>query len=126
MAILGQNFSNRLAVNVGQPEMAALILVCQPCVINAETMQNRRVEIVNIYRILCDVVAELICLTVSNTALETTARHPDAEAPRMVIATIIALGERSLRVNRAAELAAPDYQRVVEHASLPKVLDERG
>ena len=41
----------------------------------------------------------------------------------MVAAVVVGLG-RALRVWRAAELAAPDHQRVVEHAALLQIEDQ--
>ena len=42
----------------------------------------------------------------------------------MVVAAVVRGGELALRVDRAAELAAPDDQRVVEQAALLQVLDQ--
>ena len=53
-------------------------------------------------------------------ALDAAAGHPDRKALDVVVAAV-ALGHR-----RPAELAAPDHQRLVEHAALLQVLDERG
>ena len=50
--------------------------------------------------------------------------HPDTEAPRVMIASVVVLGERALGVDRASKLAAPHYQRVVQHATLFQVLNE--
>ena len=57
---LTRGSADDLAVNVRQPEVAALILECQPFVIDAEDVQQRGVEIVNMYRILRDAVAEVV------------------------------------------------------------------
>src|SRR5437762_3481071 len=43
----------------------------------------------------------------------------------MVIATVAFLGERALAVDRAAEFAAPNDQRIVQHAALFQILDQR-
>ena len=48
------------------------------------------------------------------------------EAAAVVVAAVVVLGQRALAVDRAAELAAPDDQRVVEQAALLEVLDQRG
>ena len=41
----------------------------------------------------------------------------------MIAAVAVGLG-RALRVRRAAEFAAPDHQRIVEHAALLQVEDQ--
>ena len=48
------------------------------------------------------------------------------EAARMMVAAVILRREIALAVDGAAEFAAPDDQRVVEHAALLQVLDQRG
>ncbi len=44
----------------------------------------------------------------------------------MVIAAVVGRSELALAVVRTAELAAPENQRVFEHAPLPQVLDQPG
>ena len=43
-----------------RPEMPALEFVCQPRVIDAQAVQNRRLQIVHVDRILGDVVAVIV------------------------------------------------------------------
>ena len=43
----------------------------------------------------------------------------------MMIAAVVGLRQFSLAVDRAAELAAPNDERVVEHAALLEIHDER-
>ena len=43
------------------------------------------------------------------------------EAARMMIAAVVLARQLALAVDRPAELAAPDDQRVVEHAALLQV-----
>ena len=44
----------------------------------------------------------------------------------MMIATVIILGQSALAVHRTAEFTAPNDQRVVKHAALLQILNERG
>ena len=44
----------------------------------------------------------------------------------MMVAAVVVRGQLALAVDRAAELAAPDDERVVEQAALLQVLDQRG
>ena len=97
-------------------------------------MQDRCVEIVNVHRSWCpmifvrsrdhwaavgmnDVVAEIISLTVGDARLDTAAGHPNREAPRMMITTIVFTRQITLAVNGAAKFTAPDHKRVIEHAT---------
>jgi len=105
---LFQKLLHHVAVDIGQPEMPSLELECQFRVIDTETPQDGRVEIVDIHRVPDHVVAVVVCLTVGQTPANTSARHPDTEAPRMMIAAIVILRQRSLRIHRAPEFSAPN------------------
>ena len=73
-----------------------------------------------------DVVAEVVGRAVDQTRLDAAAGHPHREAARMVIAAVVGRGQLALRIAGAAELAAPDHQRVVEQAALLQIGDQRG
>ena len=73
-----------------------------------------------------DVVAEVVGLAVGDARLDAAAGQPDGEAARMMVAAVVVGGQRALAVDGAAELAAPDDQRVVEQAALLQVRDQRG
>src|SRR5207245_4517513 len=89
--------------------------------IDAQAMKDCGVHVMDVHRVLDDVIAEIVGLAVDDARLDATAGHPDREAARMVIAAVIVLGKLALAVDRAAELAAPDHQRVVEQAALFEV-----
>ena len=65
--------------------------------------------------------AELVGGAVGHAALEAAAGQPDGEAPVVVVAAIAAL-----RCRRAAELAAPEDERLIEQAALFQVLQQGG
>ena len=54
-------------------------------------------------------------------AFHSSARQPEAEAERVVVAAVAPQRER-----RAAELARPDHQRLVEQAQVLEVLEQPG
>ena len=43
----------------------------------------------------------------------------------MMVAAVIGVRQLALAIDRAAEFAAPDHQRVVQQAALLQVLDQR-
>ena len=92
--------------------------------VEAEAVEDRRMQVAHVDGVLDDVVRELVGLAVDGPALDAGAGGPDAEIARVVVAAVVGLGQAALRVDRAAELAAPDDQRVVEHAALLQVLDQ--
>ena len=47
-------------MHVRQPVVAALVLERQPGVVDAQAVQDRRVQIVHVHRIRGDVVAEIV------------------------------------------------------------------
>src|SRR5271170_3747109 len=97
--------------------MAALELKGQLFMVHAEAMQDGRLQIVDMHRILRDVVTIVVGLAEDYARLDAAARHPHGEAAGMMVAAIIASREPALTIDGAAELAAPDDKRVVKHAS---------
>ena len=73
---------------------------------------------------LVDVVAEFVRLAEDDARLDAAAGHPDGEAVRVVVAAQELRAAAGLVHRRAAELAAPDDQRLVEQAALLQVLDQ--
>ena len=57
-------------------------------------------------------------------AFDAAAGHPHGEATRVMIAAVVCLCEAALRVNRAAEFATPDDERLVQQAALLQILNE--
>ena len=57
-------------MHVGQAEIAALEAVGQLLVVDAQAMQQRGVEVVNVHRLLGDVVREIVGLAVGNDTLK--------------------------------------------------------
>ena len=70
------------------------------------------------HHVLLGVVAEFVGVAVRDSAFDSSARHPDGKAFDVVVASI------ALRHGGASEFSAPDYEGVVEHASLFEVLNE--
>ena len=64
------------AVNVGQPIIPALLAERQAAMIQAQTMQDGRIQIVNVDRITNDIVAVVIRLAVHMSATDSPAGQP--------------------------------------------------
>ena len=64
----GQNRADHFAAHVGQPEVAALEAVGQPRVVDAQQVQDRGVQVVDVDRVLDGGVAELVGLAVGDAA----------------------------------------------------------
>ncbi len=60
LAELGQQLLHDVAKHVGQPERPALELVRQPGVVEAQAVQDRRLQVVDVDLVLDGVIAELV------------------------------------------------------------------
>ena len=104
-------------MHIGEPEITALGPEGQPFMIDAEAMENRGVEVVDVNAVVHEVVGEVVGLTENEPALHTTAGHPQRETARVMIAPEALLAQFALAITRAPELAAPDNERVVKQAA---------
>ena len=116
--------ADNLAVDVREAEISALVAEHEPFVVDPQALQDGRIEIVNVNRVLQHVVAEIVGLTVNDTGLDSTTRHPLGVTPWMVVASVVALGQSTLAINCSAEFTTPNHQRVVEHPPLLEIIDQ--
>ena len=105
-------------VHPGEAEVESLVLVGEELGLNAELVKHGGVEVAHVHHVLLGVVAEFVGVAVRDSAFDSSARHPDGKAFDVVVASI------ALRHGGASEFSAPDYEGVVEHASLFEVLNE--
>ena len=105
---LGQHALYYFSVHVCEPEVAALKLKCQLCVIDAQAVKNGGLQIVDIHRILGDVVAVIVRCAIGDAWLDAAAGHPDGKASGVMIAAIIVGSQFALAVHGTAEFPAPD------------------
>src|SRR5438128_363739 len=92
--------------DVSQPEIAPLRAINKLLMIDPQTVQHRRVEIVHVQAVLQQVIGKIIRLSQHHAALDPAAGHPDREAARMMIAAETVGGDRALRISRSPEFAA--------------------
>lgn len=78
-----------VSVDVGQAEVASLVTVGHSFVVDAKLMQNGRVEVVNVDRVLGDIVAEVVGFAVDRATFDACSGHPLCVAPRVVIAAVV-------------------------------------
>ena len=71
---------------VGQPLFAAVGVVDEPVVVEAEEVQDRRLEVVGRDDVLDRAVADLVGGAVGHAALDAAAGQPDREALAVVVA----------------------------------------
>src|SRR6185369_8559102 len=119
-----EGLHHRGFLHAGQTLVETLIAVCEAFVINAELLQDGRLQVARMHRVPHDVVAELVGFAMHDAALDPAAGQPLREAARVMIATVIHVRQLALRIDRAAELAAPDEERVVQKAARFQILHQ--
>ena len=102
----GQNILQHLAMDIGQSHLAPAEADREALVVQAEEVQHRGVQIVNLDRLLDRFVAVLVGGPVDTPALDAAAGQPDRETERVVIPAVGTLGERG-----ATKLPRPNDQR---------------
>lgn len=110
---LSKQVFNNVAVDVGQAEVSACIPIREPFVIEAEHVQQRRVQIVHVDFTLSDIEAGFGCRAVNVTAFSSSTGHPHAKAPVMVIAAD-AFCDRELNRRGSTHFAAPNDECVLQ------------
>ena len=123
----GNDVVKDFSMHVGEPEVAAGVAVGEALVVEAEQVQDRGVQVVHARGVLDGFEAELVGGAIDGAAADSAAGHPHGEAVRVVIAAELGLAVAAeLDGRRAAEFAAPDHERVVEHSALLQVGQQRG
>jgi len=87
-------------MHVGESEVAALVFVGQPGVVDAQAVQDRRLQVVDVHRVACDVVAVVVRLADRQPRPYAAARQPDRETARVVIAPVLFGRQPPLAVDR--------------------------
>ena len=99
-------------MDVGQAEVAAGVAVGEGLVVEAEEVEDRGVEVVDVDLVLDGLEAELVGGAVDVAALDAAAGQPHGEAVVVVVAAVhlalVRAGGGQLDGRRPAELAAPD------------------
>ena len=86
------DFMNYSTGDVGQAVITAGVAVGQAFVVEAEEMQDRRVEVVDVDFILDRSKAEFVGRSVSRATLHAGSREPRREAEMIVVAAIASFG----------------------------------
>ena len=103
-----------MAVDVGEAEVAAGVVVGEAFVIEAEEVEDGGLEVVDVDFVLSDMEAEVIGLAVGS-GFDAAASHEGGEGLGVVVAASFATeGGVGFDHGGAAELAAPDDEGFVE------------
>ena len=89
---LPQDAIDNFARNVGQSEISSLVAIGHLLVIDAQLMQNRGVQIMDVDWILRDVVAEFVGFAIDHATFDTGTGHPLGVTAGMMIAAVVGFG----------------------------------
>ena len=87
-------------------------------------MHDGGVDLVEVDRILRDVVAEIIGFPVGRPSLHASTCHPHAEIAGMMVSSVVFTGKLALAIHGTSEFTTEDDQGILEEAALLEVLDE--
>jgi hypothetical protein len=90
--------------------------------VEAEQMQHRGVQVVDVHRFRHGVESKLVCLAVNMTGLDTASRQPDTETAVVVVTSVIS----PLNHRRPSKLASPDDECFIQQSPLLEITNERG
>ena len=110
-----ENFSYYpcLFLDAREPLIESPVFDGETPMVDAHQVQDRSIEIPHVNRILDNVVAELIGLSVGHAPFDPTSSKPHGVAFGMVVASVVVPFENALTVDGTAELTSPDYQGIV-------------
>ena len=100
------------AGDIGQTKVATGMAIGQLFVIQPHRVQHSRVQIVNVNLVDRSEIAVVVGRSVAEAALHAAARKPHGETPGVVVAAVAALEGW-----RAAELATPYDERVLQKSA---------
>ena len=93
--------------------------------VNTDQIHRCSIEIMDMYGVLDDVVAKVVGFAVNVPMLDAGTGQPDAKASRVMVATIIFMGQCALRIDGATKLASPNNERIVQQTALFQI-DQKG
>lgn len=88
-------------------------------------MQQSRVKIIDMNRVVDGIPTELIRLSISHSPFNSSSSHEDRESKRMVITACIGWPSGPIFTERSAtKFASPDNECLVQQASLFQIADQ--
>ena len=106
-----------MAMHVGESVVAALEAEGHLLVIQPHQMQDRRVQIVDVYRVLDDLMSEFIGFSVGHTRLEPGTGHPHGKCVSLMISSgdrLLSAQANPLSDRRPAELGGTNHKRLIQ------------
>ena len=87
---------NDSSMDISEAKISALIVVGETGMVESKLVQHSRLEVVDVDRVLSDVVTEGIGASVGDSRLHSTPSHPHCETSWVVVSAVICGGEFAL------------------------------
>lgn len=110
---------------IRHPEVTSLKLEDKFCVVDAQSVQDSGVQVVNMNWIMGDVVREVVRSAECDPRFDSTSSQPHRKATAMVVAAVVIRFELPLAIAGSPKLAAPNNESVVQEASPFEITDQR-
>lgn len=121
-SMLGQDSRQNVSMNVGQAIVATLYPKRESSVVESQQMQQRRIQVVHMHRVLCHVETEFVGRSIGNARFDTSTREPQTETAVVMVSAVIA----PLHHRCPSELSTPNDQRILQQPSLLQIFDQCG
>ena len=108
-------------MNISQAKIATLESVGQARVVDAHLMQQCGVQVMNVNRVVHDVVTKIVRLPVNHSRSNSTPGQPHREAATVMVAAVVCKFQLALTVCGAAEFAAPHDKRFIQQSTLLEI-----
>ena len=89
--------------------------------VDSHLVKNRRLKIMDMNGLVGNVDAVVIGLAVGHSPTDSGTGQPVGKTIRMMVPSIILLGELALAIDRTAEFSTPDNKGVLEHPPLLQI-----
>ena len=94
--------------------------------VDAHQVHDGCLEIMNMNAVRCDIISDIVGLSVGEACFNSTARHPISKTAGMMVTAVGRIPKLTLTVSGSSKLASPDHQGVFQHTSLFEVMDKCG
>src|ERR1043165_204826 len=121
LQLLTQQPPYHFPMHVRKPAVNAVVTKSQFLMVNAQLMEDCRMQIVAVSRVARGFVRPFVALAVGSAAFEAAARHPTGEGEGIVVAAFAALAAR-----HPPEFGGPDDDSVVQQTARFQIFNQRG
>ena len=111
-------------MDVRQSVSAPLVSISQPLMIDPQQVQQGCLEVMDVDRVLNNVVSQRVGLAV-HAGSNPGPGHPQCKTPGMMVPAKIVWLQFALAIVCSPEFSCPDHQRIVQQSPLFKVRQQR-